>query len=147
MGTLERRASAPPWTGSYLITIVARPALRERNCEARRTLRGRAARRSAGIIALRWSFLPPASCISEFLCARLSRCLIGAAALGPPALLRVRLLGRPHRGSGRPTLVAETAAAPDVQDLPVAASEAKTRVRPRFRRPSPNRSSRGATQD
>src|SRR5258706_8489353 len=102
MGTLERRASAPPWTGSYLITIVARPALRERNCEARRALRGRAARRSP--VSSDYDVVPTTRfSISEFLCARLSRCLIGAAAPGPPALLRVRLLG-PHRGSGRPNV-------------------------------------------
>src|SRR5712675_2613339 len=103
MWTLERRASAPPWTGCYLITIVARPALRERNCEARRTLRGRAARRSP--VSSDYDVVPTARFyISEFLCARLSRCLIGAAAPGPPALRRVRLLAPPHRGSGRPTV-------------------------------------------
>src|ERR1700722_7979521 len=71
------------------------------NCEARRALRGRAARRSP--VSLDYNVIATARfSISEFLCARLPPCLNGAAAPGPPAMLRVRLLGRPQRHSGRP---------------------------------------------
>lgn len=70
--------------------------------EACRALRGRAARRSP--VSSDYDVIPTAGCcISEFLCARLLRCLIGLAAPGLPALLRVRLLGGARRGSGRPS--------------------------------------------
>jgi hypothetical protein len=50
--TVDRSRRSAVRTGSYLITIVARPALRERNCEARRTSRSCGAP-FAGIIGLR----------------------------------------------------------------------------------------------
>jgi hypothetical protein len=87
------------------------------------------------------SFLPPAS---TFLSSsvRVSR----SASMALP-LLALLLCSACASSGGRieaaddPPLVAATAPAPDVQDLPMAASEAKARVRPRFRRPSPSRSS------
>ena len=67
----------------------------------RSALRGRAARRSP--VSSDYDVIPTARFyISEFLCAH-PQCLNGAAAPDPPALLRVRLLRRPHRDSGRPT--------------------------------------------
>src|SRR5580704_802722 len=88
-------------TGSYLIcTIVTRPTLRERQT-AKHVARFEVVRRAVPVSS-DYDVSPTArSYISEFLHARLPKRLNGAAAPGgPPALLRVRLLGQPHRGLG-----------------------------------------------
>src|ERR1700730_9230739 len=99
------------------------------NCEARRALR--IVRRGVRLYhRTTMSFLPPAATFLSSL-VRVSR---GASSALP--LLALLLCSACASSGGRieavddPTLVAETAAGPDVRDLPMAASEAKDEGEP-----------------